>query len=240
MTLPGVVARLRPTSNAPFLVCDNCPAAMSLSMLARPLSKFSPRVSIVRLSTVGLVSAKLRRRHGVDEALGRELQLLPRLGVEPLDLLDRAEQLVAQLQIALADGVEDRVLGPFGRGEAAVLDRLGLARRRHRGDPAEHLAPRLEAPWPRPAPRRSSAPSDRSRRAGRRADRRLRPVERRHRPCPPGSPKIPSSSAARGPSPRSSAASPRASGWRRGVGLWGVGHGGPIPSLRAERSNPVT
>ena len=58
-TLPGVIARLRPTSNTPALVCVSWPDAMSLSMLARPLSRFSPRVSIVRLSTCGLVSAKL-------------------------------------------------------------------------------------------------------------------------------------------------------------------------------------
>ena len=53
------MARLRPTSNAPGLVCVSCPAAMSRSMFDRPLSRFSPWVSSVRLSTCGLVRAKL-------------------------------------------------------------------------------------------------------------------------------------------------------------------------------------
>ena len=85
---------------------------------------------------------EVRRAHRVDEAARREAQLLARLGVDALDLVDRAEQLVRNLQIGLADGVEDRVLAPFGRGEAAVLALLSAARRR--GHAAEHLAPGLQ------------------------------------------------------------------------------------------------
>ena len=162
MTLPGVVARLRPTSNAPFLVCVSCPAAMSLSMLARPLSRFSPRVSSVRLSTcrVGqreIATAPSRRRSSWSRSaiLCRASASSPSISsTEPSNWSDNCE-------IGLADGVEERVFAPFGRGEAAVPDRLGFAGRRHRGRPAEHLAPGFEPLGPGLRARRSSAPSGR-------------------------------------------------------------------------------
>ncbi len=99
---------------------------MSLSMLARPLSKFSPRVSSVRLSTCGLVSAKFDGLIASTKLRVAKRNFSRIVRVDAVDLVDRAEQLVRYPQIGLADGVEDRVLAPFGRGEAAVLA-LGFA-----------------------------------------------------------------------------------------------------------------
>ena len=92
-----------------------------------------------------MVSAKFEGTHCVDEAARREAQSLAHLRVDALDLVDRAEQLVRNLQVGLADGVEDRVFAPLGRGEAAVF-LLGSGRGGH---PAEHLAPRFQPLRPR-------------------------------------------------------------------------------------------
>src|SRR4029450_280656 len=76
------------------------------------------------------------------EALRREAQFFARRLVDALDLVDRSQELVRHAQIGLANGVEDRVLAPFGSGKASILALL-LFRRRS-GHAAEHLAPGLE------------------------------------------------------------------------------------------------
>ena len=152
------------------------------------------------------------RAHRVDEAAGREFHPLAAFGVEPFDLVDRAEQFVGEREVGLADLVEQRVLAPFGRREAAVL---GLALRR--GLEADHPAPGLQALRPgvgagahqrHRVGGRSGAAAERGREGAPRG--RGRP--RRAAPASGPRPRPPSASAARGPSPRSSAASLRGSG----------------------------
>ncbi len=71
---------------------------------------------------------EIRRRHRVDEGLGHEPHALARRLVEPLDRVDRAEHPVGDQQIGLPDRVEDRIVAPFGGGEAPV--RIGPRRQR--------------------------------------------------------------------------------------------------------------
>ena len=153
---------------------------------------------------------EVRRAHRVDEAPGREAQLLARCRIHALDLVDRAEQLVRHAQIGLADGVEERVLAPFGRCEAPVLP-VRLPRLGRSGHSAQHLAPGLEPLGPG-----LSTGAHQGHRIGRGAAHRrsrTRAATRRGTAGPSSGfrPRIPSASAGRGPSPASSAASPRAS-----------------------------
>jgi hypothetical protein len=63
ITLPGVVAMSRPTSNASRSVWRisrlPLPRSRSLSMFSRPRARFSPFCSNVARSTSGLIAAKL-------------------------------------------------------------------------------------------------------------------------------------------------------------------------------------
>ncbi len=57
-TLPGVTARLRPTSNADSSLIVMRPLATSPMKLRKPSITLAPSVSIARASTSGLVAGK--------------------------------------------------------------------------------------------------------------------------------------------------------------------------------------
>ena len=115
-----VAAELR----TPFRSAVSCPFRMSASMCCRPLSRFSPLVSSVFSSTSGLVSGKVGRAHRVDEALGREAQLLLLQLIDALGQVDRLQHLLRDKQIALPDQVEHWVRRHSG---AAKRRSLGCA-----------------------------------------------------------------------------------------------------------------
>ena len=162
--------------------------------------------------------------------------------VHPLDRVDRAEQPLGDQQIGLADHVEERIVAPFGRGKAPVAVGL-LGKREGAASSASRPAVALASArcqMPRPRSRAASAARSASpdRRTGSSPASSARSARRRPAAPPPFrrlahllAPYAPSSSAGRGPSPRSSAGDPpgsasgrAASAVRRRVG--GVGHGG--------------
>jgi len=57
-TLPGVTARLRPTSNEPSSVCESRPLSTSPIRLRIPRASVSPLVASAAFSTSGLLAAK--------------------------------------------------------------------------------------------------------------------------------------------------------------------------------------
>ena len=58
-TLPGVTARLRPTSKARSSLIEMRPRCASAARFARPCARLAPSVDSARFSTSGLVATKL-------------------------------------------------------------------------------------------------------------------------------------------------------------------------------------
>ena len=124
-TLPGVVATLRPSSNA--LAVGHADLELALAALEVVQQVLQPRDQVaaaarqVACTTSGLVWAKLDGRERVDQLAGMELELALGRRVQPVRTLDRAVQAARRQQVALLDEVEDRVLRPLLVPEAAVV-----------------------------------------------------------------------------------------------------------------------
>ena len=110
----------------------------------------------------GIGQREIGRAHRVEEALRCELHSGAGRVVKPLQFLGAFHQLRRNRQIGLADGVEQRIVVPFGGREAAV----GATGRRLSG--TEHLAPGGKPLAPRLRARRKQRHrvGQRSRRAG--------------------------------------------------------------------------
>ena len=139
------------SSNAPSGLCVTCPRE-SREHIMSPARRFIPLVSDRPLHTLGLVAMNWPGSSRRQKPLVAKRETIARRLVQPFNLLDRAST-VADRQIALPNRVEDRILAPFRRGEAAVL-----AARPRRYCP-KHVAPRLKAPSDQARPRPSSRPS---------------------------------------------------------------------------------
>ena len=223
-TLPGVVAMLRPSSNASGSVWVSCPLARSASMCSQALeqilaarSRSSCRApadwSAAKL--VGLIASRKPR------VAKRSCSFC--LPSTPSSRVDAPEHMIRDQEIALADPVEQRIVAPARILKALVarmfrgfLDGLGMGR-------IEHALPQPDAVRPEIAGRAGSWRNRRSRGspAGAPACGRL------HR----GQAHVRASSAARGPAPRSSA------GVSSRLGAGGavesdVGHGVLCPDFR--------
>ena len=188
ITLPGVIARLRPTSNIEVSVWrifrSPPPASMSSASMCMPRARLSALRAERLAQQLGIGQHEVRRRDRIDDLAHVELGLLLGMRVEPLGVLDQVVGPFHRQQIGLLEEIEELVARPFRVGEALVA-RVG---RRHR---LRLLRPPCASPqWPRDRDRtcrartavrpRAAGPSASIRRPGRafsrhRRTRRIRP-----------------------------------------------------------------
>ena len=134
-TLPGVTATFSPTrkllSSVMRMRRSPLPRSRSASRLRQALQQVLATVSTVLAQHLRVGQQEVGRAHRVDELAGVEIDLLRRLGVEPVDAADRGLEVAGAQQVGLLDEVEDVVLSPGIVLEAAVAWVLGDHRRWH-------------------------------------------------------------------------------------------------------------
>ena len=122
--MPGVSARFSAEREGVEIGHLDRELAVAAGEVAEQVVEAAQQVLAARLERraqhLGVGRDEVGRRHRIDELAGVEVDLLPGLVVEPLELVDRADQPARGQQVGLLDEVEQRVVVPGRIAKAAV------------------------------------------------------------------------------------------------------------------------